>query len=125
VSAYVVSPECIGRVLWGMVHGFDQRRRGMATQDRDKLGRRMHELNARAVAEHYREEPETWPMAVNTPSKACSDIQAYKSLRCWLYQCTEGDVPEDRLYRDMADMANAWACHLVAMSDAYEKAGWG
>lgn len=52
-------------------------------------------------------------------------VQAYKSLNCWLYQCSEGDIPEDNFfYALMSRIAGSLAEHIVKRLPEYDKAKW-
>lgn len=48
----------------------------------------------------------------------------YKALRCWLYQCGEGSVPDDPLYVAFASYADALAVTLVERMPDYQAADW-
>ena len=50
--------------------------------------------------------------------------QGYKSLRCWLYQCLEGTVPDQPLYEALSRYADALAVTLVERMPAYQAADW-
>jgi len=56
---------------------------------------------------------------------APSPIQAIKSLDCYLYQCSEGDVPKETLYQQLTQWRGDLCSHQVSQSDAYEAAEWG
>ncbi len=95
-----------------------------------KLGMSMHMLNVQAVNERYREnqspdvsyrflEPAIMP--THNPSR----IQVLKSLRCLIYQCSEGSVPETDLYRALDKLAGSIALDIVRDLPAYDEAEWG
>ena len=52
----------------------------------------------------------------------CMRLQALKSLRCWLYQCREGDVPESPLYKIFDAYAYQLAYAIVSESKDYAAA---
>lgn len=59
------------------------------------------------------------PMTVNV-------YQFLKSLRCFQYQCCEGNVPElSTLYDLLERLSGAVALSIVSDLDAYEAASWG
>ena len=95
-----------------------------------KLGADMLRLNCQAVDARYGEgesksfrDDLTYRFA--HPYGPVTAVQAYKSLTCWLYQCSEGDVPETELYKSMERVSDALAHHIVSESSAYEAAKWG
>ena len=52
-------------------------------------------------------------------------IQAFKSLRCWLYQCTEGDVPEtSEIFKLMDEVSDMMAYAIISEMPKYEEARW-
>lgn len=52
-------------------------------------------------------------------------MQALKSLRCWLYQCSEGNVPEQPLFKALERYAGDLAFHIVAELPGWNAAEWG
>lgn len=93
----------------------------------EKLGREMFELNCRAVDERYGEGQAKEFCNLNYSFNRQSFytvISAYKSLQCWLYQCSEGTVPEAPLFKLMQDISNNIAHHIVSRTPEYEKAPW-
>jgi hypothetical protein len=52
-------------------------------------------------------------------------VQAYKSLRCLIYQCSEGDIPETPLYKALVNYAAAIAAYIVCSTPEYDEAAWG
>ena len=52
-------------------------------------------------------------------------LQAHKSTACLLYQCSEGDVPENPLYKALEELRSALAEHLVTSTPEWDAALWG
>jgi hypothetical protein len=52
-------------------------------------------------------------------------LAAMKLLRCWLYQCSEGEVPETALFKAFAELSNTLAQVVVSELAEYEAAPWG
>lgn len=52
-------------------------------------------------------------------------VEVFKALQCWLYQCSEGDVPETKLYQFFSDVENYLAQKIVMAMPEYDKAQWG
>ena len=53
-------------------------------------------------------------------------VRILKSLRCWLYQCSEGDIPEtSELYKTMKEISNVIASEIIDDLPEYDKAPWG
>lgn len=139
MSAFVVEDKTINRVV-SFLHnqhhlsnyhlkikesfGLDL----LSEEDCEKLARSMFETNCRSVRARYADADEAemiprefvYSYELRTPP-----IQVYKSLRCWLYQCSEGDIPEtSALYQGMRKLASLYAKEIVEASKDYEKADW-
>lgn len=123
MSAYVVEAKTINRVVSGMLEtyhytdthwtvrkleelGFSRTREGQ-----QKLAEALLEMNREAVSQRYNEEKETGPIAYRL--ELASPAQYYKSAQCLMYQCMEGTVPQQPLYKILADYHNAIAYKLA------------
>jgi len=94
-----------------------------------ELGKAMFNLNCRSLAARYSEDAPNESGTKARPYKfqheLCTRLQAYKSLRCFLYQACEGDTDNEPLYQALDKIANRWAGMIVSRLPAYEKAEWG
>jgi hypothetical protein len=100
----------------------------LSPDDYYTLSREMFKLNCTAVRQRYADNnPEEMIPDGFTPSyELAQPVQAYKSLRCWLYQCCEGETPEASiLYNIMTELSNEMAGEIVTGSPQYEQAAWG
>lgn len=93
------------------------------------LGQAMFELNCAGVDARYDAgESKTFRDDMDYKFRATmppSIIQAYKSLGCWHYQCSEGDIPTSSLlYATMQRVSDILAHEIVRNLPAYEKARW-
>ena len=97
------------------------------------LGAALRDLNVRAVLQRY---PDCSLERGDLPGPSpllpyryapllVEPVQALKALRCLLYQCSEGDVPETPLYKALDDLSNRWALEIVSKLPAYDAARWG
>ena len=140
MSAYIVEDETINRVVTWL-------RREVAishfTLDRlareydvdltsdgwdEKLAHAMFQLNCDGVNARYGAgEAETFRPLNFTykPEGSFSLVQVLKSLQCWKYQCSEGDVPHTKLYQFFEAVENHLALKIVMGLPEYEKAKWG
>jgi hypothetical protein len=132
MSAFVVEDRTINRAI-GWLNDSERRtvlRRVLEAADISetdpdwmaKLGASMYMMNVEAVNQRYNEHEQ--PGDYEHHWELCSTVQAYKALRCFLYQCSEGDVPERALYKALHQAAYAMAHEIVSDLDAYEKAEW-
>lgn len=130
MSAYMVEDVTINRIVSYIMN---QEMRGMpmglglvgpSHEELQDLGTRMWKLNSRALQERYRDAT-TDPRFYQFRFELVSRVQAYKSLQCWLYQCAEGGVPSDPLYKTMTEVLHRIGADIIGELPAYEKAVWG
>lgn len=105
------------------------------TEDAPAFGLALRRLNEAAVGDRYGTDDivETtirildiagsdysyqW---VGVPTK----VALYKSIRCFLYQCMEGDIPEHPLYKLIEEFAGSVAYSIVSGLPEFETAQWG
>lgn len=145
MSAYVVADATIGRVLFnlGLPDTFEYLRREIATaaeldlNDDDfnaKLGVSMLHMNTDAICERYEDIPhdtmrtraEFNPNAREFDPRPvpCNIVQAYKSLCCFLYQCSEGDIDKRPLYKALKDYEHYLAHSIISALPVYDQAEW-
>ena len=144
MSAYVVEDETINRIIgwleqdsvstrWRVAtyilkeHGYNldlmQRQNGDAKQ----LAEDMFALNVTAVNQRYGpgEAAKFRPLDFKYISRlAPTTPRVLKSLQCWLYQCSEGDVPESDLYKMFREIEFAICRELVERIPEYAEADW-
>jgi hypothetical protein len=128
MSAYIVEDITINRVVSYLLcdqlaSAYVERKLAEAGIDLNALGQHMLDLNIRAVDYRYDETNEG--RALVPALVPVSRIQALKSLRCWLYQCSEGDIPEEPLFQIMNGYSDDLAYTIVSELPAYERAEWG
>ena len=86
----------------------------------------MENMNALALNARYNDEISEclspYPANANKPANMAA---LYKSLKCYLYQCTEGDVPESDLYKAIENISTTIAEYIISDLPEYELAAWG
>lgn len=98
-------------------------------KDQRNLAQAMFELNCRAVDQRYakglaRSEFHPEPFEFRLIFGA-SPIEIVKALRCWRYQCSEGDIPEHPLYKFMDGIIASMCETIVDKLPEYQEAYWG
>ena len=141
MSAYVVDDETINRILaWlrttegGPKYShvpYQLKTAGFDLANPDSvcgLGVEMHRLNIYAVDARYGDGTcagdGVGAFDFNDHYPAPSIFQALKSLRCLLYQCSEGDVPDRQLFKLLDAVSAEMALSIVSEMPQYEMASW-
>lgn len=138
MSAYIVDDKTINRIVSAAIlHTLDSLTPApgflmLDSQEPDDwhaLGSAMRDMNVAAVIARYGPSdslPGPLPLLpyqfrlVTAPGL----VQTVKSLACYLYQCSEGDIPERRLYQQLDKWQTELCRHYVTESDAYDRAKW-
>lgn len=92
----------------------------------------MARLNVRAVNYRYGERtPVNVALMIDKAKLHVRDdrlagkVQRAKSLDCLLYQCSEGKVPNTKLYREIARLRDRLNADIVGEVPEYSEAVWG
>jgi|WetSurSiteA1Bulk_404760.scaffolds.fasta_scaffold01123_9 hypothetical protein len=102
-----------------------------------KLGQMMFEMNMTALGDRYGDrlsKPQDWRTETHPdgytykynplPLKN-SPLQQLKSFSCYMYQCSEGDVPDSKLYKALDRIQDQAFYHYVSRLPEYDQAEWG
>ena len=96
--------------------------------DPARLAAEMFALNVEAVNARYQGGAEQFrplDFQYQIDLSARGAIGALKLLQCWHYQCSEGGVPETKLYQLMDRVIGAIALGIVCGTEEYDRAPWG
>ena len=96
--------------------------------DCEKLAQEMFDLNARGVNEKYGavQAAKFRPLNFKPAILSVSAVSAFKAAQCWLYQCAEGTVPENIVYKFFQlELIPHIAEEIVESSAEYDNAEWG
>ena len=113
--------SAIANALQEIAPELDSKTWGAMPRDSKTLARSLYELNRFALKERY---PQSYEQMIPEPFEYSSDsplstahneeAQLYKSIECFLYQCSEGYAPEQELYKQIETLNDALA-HRIAM----------
>lgn len=94
--------------------------------DMSALGRAMYELNCAAVDARYGEaNSRTTGDTYEARREVTSKIQVYKSLVCFLYQCSEGDIPDAPLFQLLdRHVKDELAFQIISELPQYDRCAW-
>lgn len=140
MSSFIVEKKTINRIVtfldW---HGSEYRNDILGSQlnrvlkehniilkkekDCEKLANSLLLLNKLAVAERYNE---TNILTLMKFKDTKSNIyQVLKSLHCLIYQCSEGEVPEQPLFKMLDEIIEIIESNIIHELPEYNKASWG
>jgi hypothetical protein len=92
------------------------------------LANDMFKLNCQAVKARYgkgqAEEFRPLNFRYRTESPG-TKMAVYKALQCWKYQCSEGNIPDSKLYKVMSKVLDRLAHEIVQDLPVYQKTNWG
>jgi len=141
MSAFIVEDTTINRVVTWLKREVENNRFNALnwlaqeydldlTSDQwdEKLAQAMFQLNCDGVNARYGEGEAGKFRPLNFTYKPEGDtflVQVLKSLQCWKYQCSEGDVPETKLYQFFEEVEHHLALKIVMDLPEYDKATWG
>ena len=140
MSAFIVADKTINNVVNWLQREIDHlslipdklQKLGVDTTEdgwAERLGYAMFQLNINAVdarygngeAKKFRKLDYRYQVTIPVPL-----VQVLKSLQCWLYQCSEGAVPETGLYKLFAtDIQLYLMSKIIERLPEYQKADWG
>jgi hypothetical protein len=105
--------------------GFDASVAGWA----ERLGYAMFQLNVIAVEARYGSGQAKKFRPLDYHYKVTKSVplaQVLKSLQCWLYQCSEGDVPQTALYGLFDNEVQLYLMtEIIDTLPEYQNAYWG
>ena len=138
MSAFIVEDKTINRIVNMLVHEINHNPSSYNLKEKlselgydlsdnsfaEKLARDMFDLNVNAVRQRYSEK-EAAPNFTYSQGSPVSFIHAFKSLSCWIYQCTEGDVPKSNLYKFFAEVVETYLLRKIVYGlPEYDEAEW-
>ena len=139
MSAFVVENRTINTILAGVRHaaaapyiayphlGLNGHGAGISW-DRDSLialGARLRALNVAAVKARYSDSTDDdLPDYTFRPVAPPSGPALLKALRCLLYQCSEGRVPDRAIFKALDEWSDQIATHIICQMPEYQAAPW-
>ena len=139
MSAFVVKNSTLCNIVNGLVRSLDERIHtpfyGLARvsglvpstdEEQMKLLLALHKMNVEAVCQRYgSDESKDYPAPTELNRKTPTPIQLLKSLHCYLYQCSEGNIPEQPLFKSLENMSDRLAQSIATALPEYDAEEWG
>jgi len=141
MSSFIIDPSTMHNVIRAicspmrfslpgrLVLGFDVDK----SESWDAIGRVLYAMNVEAVTSRYKDmkRDEFYngsdyrfpkiPRMLTLKDK----VECYKALQCFLYQCSEGRVPETETFKEIAGFEVQLAQAIVSSLPEYNAAPWG
>ena len=92
--------------------------------DANNLGQRMKVLNKKAWNYKYNKRGDFDLFKQDETLNEYEIYQILKSLQCFLYQCSEGNIPKDKLYITLSNIEKILISYIVSNLDEFKKAKW-
>lgn len=92
--------------------------------DANNLGQRMKTLNKKAWNHRYKKIGGFNLFKQDLDINEKDLIQILKSLQCFIYQCSEGDIIKDKLYLMLRDTERILINYIISHLEEYKKAKW-
>jgi hypothetical protein len=103
----------------------------LSDEENTLIGRNLLKMNIEATEQRYsepylnakekRQELKNFKFEFVSTTK----IQALKSLSCFLYQCSEGNIPSKKLFKDFRKKEIDLAFEIIDELRVYKEAEWG
>ena len=132
MSCFIVEKRTIDRIVAHIASvPIDSRQKFyplLAEENKNKLGCQLWRMNVDAYNYRYSESShvpaEPYPIYVFSRISFYTPIQTFKSFECFIYQCSEGDIPKTELYKQVFAVSRQLAAEIVHSTSQYDKAEW-
>lgn len=133
MSAFIVSDETMQAVVEAFV--VVERIHGRQSVDPTELGQQLYKMNYDAIHARYPDtidnsdnvpgpippvDPEAFQWRIGRQFTRCAML---KAIRCLLYQCSEGNVPESPLFRQLSDASESLTYEIISELPEWKAAG--
>lgn len=134
MSAFLVTNETINALVWALQNASGRSTEhdtatlagqiyGPEATSLARLGQVLVDMNAAAVRARYGDCPGRYCYRYR-PTAGYPLVAAYKATRCYLYQCSEGTIPDLPEFQDVQRLADRLAHQIAASTEAYQNAEW-
>ncbi len=134
MSAFIVGDKTINQILTYIENKDSHYMKikllgelGYNFEDREtiqQLGNDLMNMNVSAVEHRYNDQMmDIEPITIK--AEYTNKIQVYKSIQCFLYQCTEGKIMELGLFKAMESIKDMIGSEIIRDLPQYETGIWG
>jgi len=117
MSAWLVSNETISKIANTTMKD---------VKNAELFAKDLHKMNVNALMDRYHDDYTEMLSAFKyIPTVIFADkYQYHKSLSCFLYQCSEGNVPEMALFKKVEEVQRKLAYDIVTKTSEWDEAKW-
>ena len=126
MSAFLVDDRTLNHISHFMVHGYRYNSALANEHTSISMANALKQMNLEALYQRYGDEYKETDFIVSSAmySHASSPIQTFKHIQCFLYQCSEGNVPECSLYKKVETLQDQVAYSIIDNLPEYNHAKW-
>jgi hypothetical protein len=137
MSSFIVSEKTMSNIIYNLFwdhefknsYGSFLERNGYKNaEDFDRLYMEFFVMNRNAVIQRYNEKEDSdyikLPEKVNWDTGILNKYQCLKDMKCLRYQCSEGNVPDTRLYKFLEELIEAYMSYIIEELPQYNNASW-
>ena len=126
MSAFLVDDRTLNHIANIMVRGHKDNDALANEHTQESMAKALKQMNLEALYQRYDDKYDEDDTFVSDKlySHATSPIQTFKHIQCFLYQCSEGNVPECLLYKKVRKLQYQVAYSIVENLPEYDEAKW-
>lgn len=145
MSAFIISEKCMRNIIYNLFWNHEFKNltsifryndyRPIDEHDHNdfhELANEFYLMNREAVKQRYNEPEDSDYIKIPDYKKidwtsngtTLNKYQALMSMRCLRYQCTEGNVPESKLYNFLEQLIHNWMLYIMEEIPEYKQAEW-
>jgi hypothetical protein len=122
MSSFILEDEGICRILDNL----------KTLEYKTKFGKKLLKMNIDAIGQRYphnlflnKSQQKERIAGFVYKNLNSSKLQSYKSLQCFLYQCSEGTIPNRKLFKELRKVQSRLSNEILTELPEYDVCEWG
>lgn len=125
MSAWLVRDETINHIADLLVDGFNGKTGIVSWDTKTNCAYLLKMMNHQALLEKYGDEyDEVVVEDIHYGPFPVAPIQSLKHIACYLYQCSNGSCPEQKLYKEVEELQDQIGSYIINNLPEYNNAKW-
>ena len=121
MSAFMVSNKTLCAVTKGLMETGD-----FKDKTHKKLHRKLLEMNIASLQYRY---PDSFKEMLHDGEldyidEQFTDFEILKAMQCYRYQCSEGNIPKRKLYKQVSACIDLYQSNIINSLPEYDKVAW-